>query len=522
MSTLELGSRGHLRKSAGRLFLKFLAFLIPVFLLLSAAGLSAMTRYQFRHGLDDLTARIGNHAARIATALGRYEPEGLGAFGDDLTGSLLADNAVGCAEVRFGNAAPRMIGCLNSDAAQQLDLPFGNAGGVLTVRFSTAEIESASQRNFIFATGAMFIGLLAAILAGAFGFRQVIGVPLSRLRKAIAENAKPGKAILVEFSSNDELGDAIAAYNELQLRHEKAHEDLRSESSLRLTEQERRAKAEMLAGRSEEFRQAIVAITKELSQRVVAISSVSQRLEQSASGMTIELRGVEQEGRQNVISTSSVVSASKLLMDMSTKIGQHAINTSMAGDAVRDARTAVQERVEGLAQAVAQISNLTDLIGRIASQTNLLALNATIEAARAGEAGRGFAVVAGEVKNLALNTAKATVQISEAVQAIDTGVKAAVAATHGLIEAGELIEDASYNIVSALDVQEHEIRNIDKAAGASAQSATAVADGLKQFLQVAGRTELAASDMADASEAIETANRALRRAMEDFLQDIAA
>ncbi len=174
MSTLELGSRGHLRKSAGRLFLKFLAFLIPVFLLLSAAGLSAMTRYQFRHGLDDLTARIGNHAARIATALGRYEPEGLGAFGDDLTGSLLADNAVGCAEVRFGNAAPRMIGCLNSDAAQQLDLPFGNAGGVLTVRFSTAEIESASQRNFIFATGAMFIGLLAAILAGAFGFRQVI------------------------------------------------------------------------------------------------------------------------------------------------------------------------------------------------------------------------------------------------------------------------------------------------------------------------------------------------------------
>ncbi len=318
------------------------------------------------------------------------------------------------------------------------------------------------------------------------------------------------------------MGDAIAAYNELQLRHEKAHEDLRSESSLRLTEQERRAKAEMLAGRSEEFRQAIVAITKELSQRVVAISSVSQRLEQSASGMTIELRGVEQEGRQNVISTSSVVSASKLLMDMSTKIGQHAINTSMAGDAVRDARTAVQERVEGLAQAVAQISNLTDLIGRIASQTNLLALNATIEAARAGEAGRGFAVVAGEVKNLALNTAKATVQISEAVQAIDTGVKAAVAATHGLIEAGELIEDASYNIVSALDVQEHEIRNIDKAAGASAQSATAVADGLKQFLQVAGRTELAASDMADASEAIETANRALRRAMEDFLQDIAA
>ena len=73
-----------------------------------------------------------------------------------------------------------------------------------------------------------------------------------------------------------------------------------------------------------------------------------------------------------------------------------------------------------------EIATVIKLINGIAEQTNLLALNATIEAARAGEAGKGFAVVASEVKELAQETARATEDISQRVEAIQADTAGAV------------------------------------------------------------------------------------------------
>ncbi len=83
-------------------------------------------------------------------------------------------------------------------------------------------------------------------------------------------------------------------------------------------------------------------------------------------------------------------------------------------------------KVETLAGASAQIGDIVNQIEAIAKQTNLLALNATIEAARAGEAGKGFAVVAGEVKNLASQTARATVDIRARIENLRTEMESIV------------------------------------------------------------------------------------------------
>lgn len=116
---------------------------------------------------------------------------------------------------------------------------------------------------------------------------------------------------------------------------------------------------------------------------------------------------------------SSSVAAAAVEMSMSfSEVSKqiHAATTMTAHAAER--ATSANGLVGGLVESIQRIGNVSALIERIASQTNLLALNAAIEAARVGEAGKGFAVVASEVKELALQTANATKDISNQVEAV--------------------------------------------------------------------------------------------------------
>jgi methyl-accepting chemotaxis protein len=75
------------------------------------------------------------------------------------------------------------------------------------------------------------------------------------------------------------------------------------------------------------------------------------------------------------------------------------------------------------------------------------------DSARAGEAGKGFAVVANEVTELAKQTAKATEDISQKIEAIQNDTKSAVDAIGMISGVIGQINDISNTIATAVEEQ---------------------------------------------------------------------
>ena len=234
-------------------------------------------------------------------------------------------------------------------------------------------------------------------------------------------------------------------------------------------------------------------------------SSTRIRVDEAARALEATTRAI---GR--AVADSSTMSTLGERVQTALGAGTAAVGETASGmRRIKSSVEATAGRVAELGAKGERIGAIVETIDDIAEQTNLLALNAAIEAARAGEQGKGFAVVADEVRKLAERSSRATREIADLIEEVQTGTKAAVQAMKagaGEVETGsELAEQAAAalkEIEDATDARDVVLEDMVAAVVEIRSLSSDVVRATDTIAEIGTETNAAAAEMGSAADTV--------------------
>jgi len=242
----------------------------------------------------------------------------------------------------------------------------------------------------------------------------------------------------------------------------------------------------------------LAAVSDQLAGGAEQTSGKANTVAAAAEEMSANMESVAAATEQAATNVNMVSAAAEEMTSTINEISRNTAKTSsMAATASAKADQASQ-RVDELGRSAEEISKVTETITEISEQTNLLALNATIEAARAGEAGKGFAVVANEIKELARQTAQATLEIKNNIEGVQVATRNTVKEIN---EVSVIIKDVNEMSATVASAVEEQSATTSEIADNVAQASQGIQEVTANIAQVASVTAEIAAEIAEVNAA---------------------
>jgi methyl-accepting chemotaxis protein len=352
---------------------------------------------------------------------------------------------------------------LDPTGTRMEDWQVGDVHGAFEVVQSLDEADARARAEF-WMTFLIVAGLL---VVSSVVFSMLISRLVTRpIRETVAAFEKFAEGDLTNelpVQSQDEIGQLRTAINALV-------------KTLRGMVERLTFNAERLADSSGKLSHT----AQELAVAASETTQQSSNVAAAAEEMSINMGTMSSSSEQMTMNVGTVA---RSIEEMTSAISEVARSAEQAASVANQAAELAEHsngRIGQLGSAAEEIGKVIAVIQDIAEQTNLLALNATIEAARAGEAGKGFAVVATEVKELAKQTAEATEDIRQRIEAIQRSSHEAIQTIDGIGKVVADVNSASRTIASAVEEQNATTKQIASNVAEAARGAEAVSCGIAQ------------------------------------------
>lgn len=242
--------------------------------------------------------------------------------------------------------------------------------------------------------------------------------------------------------------------------------------------------------------QELAALAEQMTGAAGTIQGKANGVAAAAEEMNINMNSVAAAVEETAVNVATVAGSTGSIASAGKDIADRTRNAlAMTSEAVNHSRSSYA-MISTLGEAAREIGRVTETITEISEQTNLLALNATIEAARAGEAGKGFAVVANEIKELAKQTAGATVEINGKIQGIQDSTERTVAEIEKILAVIDKVNGVVDGIASAVD---HQTAATDEIAGNIEQASVGLQEVAHNVSQISAVSGEVAKDIAEVS-----------------------